>query len=72
MELHYLFYVLIIGCAGSITAFIKNGGGGIKILLKRTWDGCFSAYVVYEIAFFFCQGRTRELCDLWCGCLDGK
>jgi len=52
VELHYLFYVLIIGCAGSITAFIKNGGGGIKILLKRTWDGCFSAYVVYEIAFF--------------------
>ena len=55
MELHYLFYVLIIGCAGSITAFIKNGGGGIKILLKRTWDGCFSAYVVYEIAFFFAK-----------------
>ena len=40
MELHYLFYVLVIGCAGSITAFIKNGGGGgIRNLLKRTWDG---------------------------------
>lgn len=72
MELHYLLYVLVIGCAGSITAFIKNGGGGgIRNLLKRTWDGCFSAYVVYEIAYFFAKDEhvSFAICGIgaWMG-----
>jgi len=71
MELHYLFYVLIIGAAGSITAFIKNGGVSLKELGKRTWDGCFSAYVVYEIAFFFSKDErvSFAICGIgaWMG-----
>ncbi|WP_169753733.1 hypothetical protein [Campylobacter curvus] len=49
----YLLYVLVVGIVGSIVGFAKSEAAGLKALGKRVLDGVFTAYVVYEIAFFY-------------------
>ena len=49
--MEYLLYILAAGVAGSVTAFLKYGERGAGNFIKRVLDGCFSAYIVYEISF---------------------
>lgn len=54
-EVHYLFYVVLIGVCGSVTSFINHNNTGCKALFKRILDGVFSAYIVYEMSYHFFQ-----------------
>lgn len=54
-EVHYLFYVVLIGVCGSVTSFINHNNKGCKALFKRILDGVFSAYIVYEMSYHFFQ-----------------
>lgn len=65
MDYGYLLYVLLIGIAGSFTAFLKSGEKGIVKFLKRSWDGCFSGAILYELAYHWFQ--SDRLSFVACG-----
>lgn len=56
-----LGYLVMIGVVGSCVGFIKSGGSGIKPMLTRIFDGCFSAYVVFEMSFYAFENTRLSL-----------
>ncbi len=40
--------------------------------IKRVLDGCFSAYIVYEISFFFCKDMRLSLAICGIGAFKGS
>ena len=70
--MEYLLYVLAAGVAGSVTAFLKHGECGARNFVKRILDGCFSAYIVYEIAFFFAKDMRLSLAICGIGAFKGS
>jgi hypothetical protein len=68
----YLLYVLAAGVAGSVTAFLKHGECGARNFVKRILDGCFSAYIVYEIAFFCAKDMRLSLAICGIGAFKGS
>ena len=65
MEINYIFYIFLTGIAGSSTAFLKSEKTGIKEFLKGAWDGCFSGFILYKLAFYF--SKSEELSFVACG-----
>lgn len=56
VEIHYLWYVVFIGTIGSIISFFKSSRKKcFSHFFNRILDGVFSAYIVYELVFYFCQ-----------------
>ena len=70
--MEYLLYVLAAGVAGSVTAFLKHGECGASNFVKRILDGCFSAYIVYEIAFFCAKDMRLSLAICGIGAFKGS
>ena len=70
--MEYLLYVLAAGVAGSVTAFLKHGECGARNFVKRILDGCFSAYIVYEIAFFCAKDMRLSLAICGIGAFKGS
>ena len=70
--MEYLLYVLAAGVAGSVTAFLKHGECGARNFVKRVLDGCFSAYIVYEIAFFCAKDMRLSLAICGIGAFKGS
>lgn len=70
--MEYLLYILAAGVAGSVTAFLKYGERGTGNFIKRVLDGCFSAYIVYEISFFFCKDMRLSLAICGIGAFKGS
>lgn len=56
-----IFYICLVGLAGSCVGFFKNQGSGLKSLFLRLVDGCFSAYVIYEITFYYLNSQRISL-----------
>ncbi|AQW85484.1 hypothetical protein CPIN18021_1097 [Campylobacter pinnipediorum subsp. caledonicus] len=52
MELSYLFYIVMVGLMGSSVSFLHNPNKSFRGFLNRVFEGCFVAYIVYEISFF--------------------
>lgn len=48
----YLTYILVVGIVGSVVSYLKNGAKIKGGLAGRIAEGCFTAYVVYEIVFY--------------------
>ena len=67
--MEYLFYVL---AAGSIAAWLRSPGGGVSEFLKRLYDGCFSAYIIYEIAFFCVKDMRLSIAICGVGAFRGS
>ena len=70
--MEYLLYILAAGVAGSVTAFLKHGECGARNFVKRILDGCFSAYIVYEIAFFCAKDMRLSLAICGIGAFKGS
>ena len=70
--MEYLLYVLAAGVAGSVTAFLKHGECGARNFVKRILEGCFSAYIVYEIAFFCAKDMRLSLAICGIGAFKGS
>lgn len=49
----YLVPVFIVGIVGSVVSFLKSNETGVRALGRRILEGAFTAYVIYEIAFFY-------------------
>lgn len=64
--------MLAAGVAGSVTAFLKHGERGVENFIKRVLDGCFSAYVIYEIAFFCAKDMRLSLAICGIGAFKGS
>lgn len=64
--MEYLIYIICVGTIGSIAAFLKSEKKGIKELFFRLVDGCFSAYITYEFAFYYTKSEhlSLALCGL--------
>ncbi|KEA46563.1 hypothetical protein CR66_01630 [Campylobacter mucosalis] len=60
----YLLYVMALGILGSLVGFTKSDQKGLKAFSYRLIDGVFSAYIAYEIAFYFLQ--NERLCMAIC------
>ncbi|PSM51360.1 hypothetical protein CBLAS_0925 [Campylobacter blaseri] len=61
MELNYLFYVVVVGSIGSSVSFLKLPNKSFNGFLSRVLEGCFVAYIVYEISFFNFQNVRLSL-----------
>lgn len=59
MEFYY--YLLVLGVIGSFVQFSKQETKGFKSFFVRLVDGCFSAFIVYEIAFYYLSNERISL-----------
>lgn len=77
--MEYLAYVCAVGVAGSIVAWFrqpfateKSPAVALRSFFTRLCDGCFSAYVIYEIAFFCTKDMRLSLAICGIGAFKGS
>ena len=77
--MEYLAYVCAVGVAGSIVAWFrqpsateKSPAVALRSFFTRLCDGWFSAYIIYEIAFFYAKDMRLALAICGIGAFTGS
>ncbi|AQW85548.1 hypothetical protein CPIN18021_0286 [Campylobacter pinnipediorum subsp. caledonicus] len=68
----YIIYILIVGIVGSFVSWSKAENHNLRNIFFRVIDGCFSAYVVYEIAYYFTTNEKLSLAICGVGAFSGS